>query len=149
MKEWGWIEDSPMKKVRKPQEPRGRVRFLSDEERNTLLETAKKSSNPFLYLVIVLALSTGMRQGEIMNLRCEDIDVFRGRIILHETKNGERRTVPLRGLAQELIQQHISTMSKDIGLLFPSKNNQHKPMDLRFCWKKVLKEAKNREFSIS
>lgn len=37
VKEWGWVEDSPISKVSKPKEPRGRVRFLDDEERERLL----------------------------------------------------------------------------------------------------------------
>jgi len=36
VREWGWLDDSPMRKVSKPKESRGRVRFLSDEERNRL-----------------------------------------------------------------------------------------------------------------
>ena len=59
VKEWGWLDDSPMLKVRKPKEPRGRSRFLSDEERQGLLKTCKVSRNPYLYTVVVLALSTG------------------------------------------------------------------------------------------
>ena len=38
VKEWGWIDDSPMRRVTKPRESRGRVRFLSDEERPRLLK---------------------------------------------------------------------------------------------------------------
>ena len=55
--EWGWLEDSPMRKVTKSTEPRGRVRFLSDEERERLLEACESSSNPYLYPVFVLAIS--------------------------------------------------------------------------------------------
>ena len=58
----GMARDSPMRKVIKPKEPRGRVRFLSDEERISLLDACKASANPYLYIVVVLALSTGMRQ---------------------------------------------------------------------------------------
>lgn len=82
MKEWGWLDESPMRKVTKPREPRGRVRFLSDEERTTLLKACIESSNPVLYTVVVLALSTGMRQGEIMNLYWEHVDLFRGLLTL-------------------------------------------------------------------
>ena len=48
VKEWGWIDDTPMRKVTKPKEPRGRVRFLSDEERERLLDACKKSQNPVI-----------------------------------------------------------------------------------------------------
>ena len=67
--EWGWIEDSPMRKVKKPKEARGRVRSLDDTERAKLLTACKASSNQYLYLCVVLALATGMRQGELMNLQ--------------------------------------------------------------------------------
>ena len=46
VKEWGWLEESPMRKVSKPKEPRGRVRFLSDDERERLLDACKASYNP-------------------------------------------------------------------------------------------------------
>ena len=93
--QWGWLDDSPLRKLTKPKEPRGRIRFLSDEERERLLTACKESQNPYLFTVIVVALSTGMRHGEILKLRWTDIDFARGRIVLHETKNGERRVVPL------------------------------------------------------
>jgi len=44
-KEWGWMEDSPMRKVTKPKEPRGRIRFLSPEEVDALLNACKESPN--------------------------------------------------------------------------------------------------------
>ena len=65
IKEFGWLESSPVGKITKPKEPIGRVRFLSDEERERLLLTCKQSYNSFLYVVVVLAISSGMRQSEI------------------------------------------------------------------------------------
>lgn len=141
VKEFGWLESSPISRVSKPKEPRGRVRFLDESEREALLKACQDSSNHFLYPVVVLALSTGMRQGEIMNLRWEDIDIFKGRITLHQTKNGERRAVALHGLALQLLQDLYSRRKQDIGLLFPSKENSNKPMDLRFPWEQALKKA--------
>ncbi len=141
MKEWGWLDDSPMRKVRKPTEPRGRVRFLDDQERISLLNACKDSTNPYLHPAFVLAISTGMRQGELMNLRWEDIDLFSGRIILNHTKNGDRRLVPVRGLALQLLLELKNKQKKDIGLLFPSHENPQKPMDLRFPWEQALKMA--------
>lgn len=140
VKEWGWLEDSPMRKVTKPKEPRGRVRFLSDEERTALLSTCKDSTNPYLYTVVVLALSSGMRQAEIMNLTWPDVDLQRGRIILHETKNGERRLVPLAGYALQLVRELDKVRCIDTTLLFPS-DDRRQPIDLRFPWEKALKLA--------
>lgn len=49
IKEFGWIDSSPVSKITKPREPLGRVRFLSDEERERLLLACKASYNSFLY----------------------------------------------------------------------------------------------------
>lgn len=145
IKEWGWLEDSPMRKVTKPTEPRGRVRFLNDVEKEVLLTTCKESSNPYLYIVVVLALSTGMRQGEIMNLCWEDVNLDVGRIILTETKNGDRRVVSLRGQALSLLRKFKEKCEKDFGLLFPSLKTK-KPIDLRFSWNQALKKAGIKDF---
>jgi integrase len=90
--EWGWLDDSPMRRVRKPKEPQGRERFLSDDERQRLLHECKVSRNPYLYLVVVLALSTGCRRMEMLSLTWRNVDLQRGIITLHTTKNRERRT---------------------------------------------------------
>ena len=50
VREWGWLEDSPMRKVTKLKESRGRVRFLDEHERERLLKACKESSNPHLFL---------------------------------------------------------------------------------------------------
>jgi integrase len=65
MKEWGWVDDNPLRKVTKPKEPRGRVRCLEQSDREALLEACAASTCALLYPVVVLAISTGMRRGEI------------------------------------------------------------------------------------
>lgn len=161
--DWGWLEDSPMRKVKKLTEPRGRVRYLSEDEvdtngetidgeRTRLLKACQASKNPYLHTVVVLALSTGMRQAEIMGLTWDDVDLHQGRITLHETKNGERRVVPLVGKALELLKEHSKVKRIDTSLLFPGKtdpkktNKPIKPMDLRSPWKAALKEAEIEDF---
>lgn len=108
IKEWGWIENNPILKITKPKEPRGRVRFLSDDEREKLLVAAKESKSEYLYLIIVLCLSTGARKMEILGLKWQNVDLERGIITLHETKNGERRILPIAGHALELMKQHYA-----------------------------------------
>jgi integrase len=147
VKEWGWVEDNPMRKVTKPKESRGRVRFLSDDERLGLLKTCKESKNPYLYPVVVLALSTGMRQGEIMGLTWDNVDLNRGKAILHETKNDERRAVAITGHALELLKQLSKVRRIDSHFVFPAKGNKsQKAMDLRAPWEAALKKADIQDF---
>lgn len=104
--DWGMIAESPLSKVRKRKEPRGRVRFLDQNEKKRLLDACHKSGSHRLYLIVVLALATGMRKGEILNLKWKDIDLLKGKAILHETKNGERRIVSITGHALSLLRDH-------------------------------------------
>ncbi|MGZ8216953.1 tyrosine-type recombinase/integrase [Methylomagnum sp.] len=156
--EWGWLEISPVGKVKKPSLPRGRVRFLSDEERARLLSACRESSNPLLYPAVVLALSTGMRAGEIMGLYWRDpkhppehrawgvVDVPGGRIVLHLTKNGERRVVPLVGHALDCVKELAKVRRLDTDLLFPGKADPSEPIDLRQPWEKALEKAEIHDF---
>ncbi|MGZ8927862.1 MAG: tyrosine-type recombinase/integrase [Methylobacter sp.] len=144
--EWQWIEDSPVRKVKKPKEPRGRVRFLDDGERQRLLKACKESKNDWLYLCVILALSTGMRQGELMGLKWQDVNLKDGFIILHETKNGDRRRVPLAGHGLELLQEHAKVRRLDTVLLFPGKRHKNKPIDLRDTFEYAVKRAEITNF---
>ncbi|MCB1820422.1 MAG: site-specific integrase [Candidatus Competibacteraceae bacterium] len=147
VKEYQWLPDNPLRKVAKPPEPRGRVRFLSDEERTRLLTACEASANPFLYPVVVLAISTGMRQGEIMRLEWRDVDLQRGWIVLRQTKNGEQRGIPLMGKARALLQEHARLRKRlDTPLLWPGREPQ-KPMDLRKAWEAALQQADIEDFT--
>lgn len=145
IKEFDWAETNPVRNVTKPKEPAGRVRFLDDQERTHLLETCQKSSNPYLYCVVVLAISTGMRQGEIMNLKWSNVDLFRKQIILEKTKNGTRRMVPIVRLAYDLLKDLSNGRNKATDLLFPGKKI-NKPIELRKPWINALKEAHIKDF---
>lgn len=144
--EWGWLEENPMRKVTRPKEPQGRVRFLSDDERKRLLIACKASKCKHLYPVVVLALSTGMRQMEMLRLRWPDIDMQRGYMILHETKNGERRAVPLVGHAKELITELAKVRRLDTDLVFYSERRPESPVFIRTPWGKALKDAGIKDF---
>jgi integrase len=103
IKEWQWMAVNPVLQISKPREVQGRTRFLSDEERERLFAVCKSSESNHLFTIVTLALSTGMRIGEILGLSWEDVDLKNSRITLLRTKNGERRVVPLVGEAYELI----------------------------------------------
>ncbi len=144
-KDWEWVERNPVLKVRKPKEPRGRVRFLSMKELSTLQEACKASRSPYLHTIFVLAVSTGMRRGEILSLRGEHIDLERNRIVLEDTKNGERRTVPLTSLARTLVSQRINAMADRKGFLF-ANSATGKPTDITKAWSTALEKAGIKDF---
>ncbi len=146
MKEYGWIEDNPFRKVTKPREARGRVRYLPDTEREELLKACKNSVNPDLYFAVVLALCTGARRSEQMNLTWEQVDLERGTILLHETKNGDRRTLPLTGPALELMEERSRIRRLDTNLIFPSNKNPRKPIYFEAAWRIAKEEAKIEDF---
>ncbi|MCZ6803422.1 MAG: site-specific integrase [Proteobacteria bacterium] len=141
MKEWGWIDDNPLRKVTKPKESRGRIRFLSDDEREILLKACKESPNPLLYPIVVIALSTGARRGEILSIRLNQIDLERGTITFFETKNNEIRVVPLVEHASDVVKDLIKVRRIDTDLLFPGKDSKQ-PIDIRAAWEAALKKAK-------
>ena len=138
--DWEWLEIHPVRKISKLKQPRGRVRFLSDDERERLLEACKDTDNPHLYNIVVLALSTGARKMEVVGLRWKDIDLERGTIILHETKNGERRVIPITGYARSLMQTQHENRDKKCDYVFPSKA-KCQPIDIRTAWENALTKA--------
>lgn len=145
LKEWEWLEINPFSRVKKPTEPRGRVRFLDDDERSRLIEVCLESSHKSLYPIVVLAISTGMRQGEILSLKWKNIDLSRSQLALHETKNNERRAVPIVGLAHEVLTKLSKVRRIDSPFVFPGKD-PNVPTTIRKAWGVVLQQAEIEDF---
>ncbi|MFA4888311.1 MAG: tyrosine-type recombinase/integrase [Candidatus Omnitrophota bacterium] len=89
--EWGKAEINPVMKVKLFRENNKRIRYLEKEEIKKLLDNCCEH----LRSIVIVALNTGMRKGEILNLKWRDIDFKRDIIYLYQTKNGERREVPM------------------------------------------------------
>lgn len=89
---WGKFSgENPVRKVKLFKENNQRLRFLEKEEMSKLLGNCNKT----LRSIVILAINTGMRKGEIMGLKWRDIDFQRGIIYLYYTKNGEKREIPI------------------------------------------------------
>jgi len=144
-REWGWMEENPMFKVSKKTEPRGRIRFLSDEERTALLDACEKASNPLIYLLVVIALSTGARFSEIINLKWHNVDLKRKMFYFMDTKNGENRAVPISSKAYSLLQEHSKVRQINSEYVFARPDGK-KPLDLRHQWEKVIENSKIKDF---
>ena len=143
--EWEWLDKSPMDKVKRPTEPRGRIRFLDDDERKRLLDAAQNHKNKHLYVIIVLAISTGMRQGEIMGLTWKDVNLSEGYAILHETKNDDVRRVPITGQALKLLKELNKVRRIDTNYIF-SDLTTTKPVFNHKAWEQIVKVAEIQDF---
>jgi integrase len=144
--EWEWLQEHPMGKIAKLPESRGRVRFLSDDERTRLLAACTEINSEFIYPLVVLALSTGARHGELINLQWKDVDFRRKAIVLQDTKNGERRVLPLAHHALELMQAQYEGRDKVSSLVFPSPREPSRPWESRAAWLAALEKAKIDDF---
>lgn len=109
-REWGWIKVSPMGDVRRPKSPQARTRRVSVSEADALClalgfdgESVASLSHE-VAVAFLLAIETAMRQGEILGLTWDRVDLARRVAHLPMTKNGSRRDVPLSTRAVELIE---------------------------------------------
>ena len=92
--DWEWMRELSLRKINLT-EPRGRVRFLDESETERILTAARDSDDPYLYPIVLIALTTGARRREILDLRWQDVDLKTGRAIIEHTKNKDRRTLAL------------------------------------------------------
>ncbi|MGB0320672.1 MAG: tyrosine-type recombinase/integrase, partial [Cycloclasticus sp.] len=137
-----YISINPCKNVRSLKVDNKRVRYLSDEEKPRLLNAAKAIGGKF-YLKVLMALTTGMRKGELDRLRWGDIDFERGLALLSDTKNGTSRHTPIPDVIMAEIKKHREIGN---GLLFPSTTNPETPYDYKKQWANCLKVAGIKDF---
>ena len=101
-REWGVaLPDNVVKNVTKPKVDRGRDRRLLAGEEQRLLLACSQSKNHWLIPLVIMAIETGMRRGELLNLNWNDIDLDKQVAHLEMTKNGTKRDVPLSSKAVE------------------------------------------------
>ena len=118
--EWGAISlSNPVRAVKRPTDSAARDRRLTPAERHQLLSEAAKLRNSQLYLSILIALETAMRQGEILNLRWDDVDMDRGIISVRDAKNGHNRKVVM----SNRLATHLATVQRSDNDLFSIKSS--------------------------
>jgi integrase len=139
------LDSNPCLHIKKLTEPEGCTRILSDEERVNLVQACKGCTKyPEMLPIVLLAITTGMRRGEILNLRWADINFKTERIILWNTKNGETRTAPLVGPALVALRARAKIRPIDnIAHIFPSRveGNSMNFFHLDHAWRLVKRDA--------
>lgn len=132
--EWGLLEYNPCHKI-PHQHEKGRERYLQPDEQQALLEACAGSKHSMLHSMLVLSLSTGIRQGEMMALRWTDIDMKKGLLFVRDSKNSKPRTIPL---TQTAIAALKSTQAGKVVYMGPVFGGGLFP---RHAWTVAVREA--------
>jgi integrase len=82
---------------------------------------------------------------ELLTLKCQDVDLKRARIILHHTKNRQRRTIPLTGIALAEMKRLVPVRRLGTPFVFGSKDGTGPP-DIWRPWKRALQEVEIEDF---
>lgn len=140
-KDWGVHIENPVALIRRPQNGKARERRLEPGEEERLLAAlvpgestngrfASGARNAFIKPLVLFALETAMRRGELLSLRWENIDLKKCVAHLPDTKNGEARNVPLSSRAKTVLE----AMPRSIGgNVFPASEDALKKAFARAC----------------
>jgi integrase len=140
---WGYLAQSPTDQVKLLKVPKSKIRFLSKEECALLLGACTSSRFRGMYEVVAMAISTGMRRGEIFRLKWEDIDFERKRLVVNScrgghTKNYESRTIPMNEFLMSVLKNwHGVPDSPYVFSLDNGKPGAHIPYHFRVALKKA------------
>lgn len=135
--EWGIpLQSNPLKLIRRPRNAQGRDRRLASGEYEKLVREAAKSRNRYFRPIIIIAVETGMRRSEILNLRLKDIDIERKQLRIRTSKNGQARSVPLSPRGFEAVASILSPDNDAEAFLFPIT-----PNSLRQGWEHIRLRA--------
>ncbi|SOY56729.1 tyrosine-type recombinase/integrase [Cupriavidus taiwanensis] len=139
----GW--QNPCRAVPARTADNARTRFLNPAERKRLLAVAKVSTWNRLYLLVLMALTTGARKGELLSLRYRDLDLEAGTAHLHRTKNGDERVLPLPPAVVAEIRR-LGKAPHPEALLFHRIGHWDKPFTIDKAWKTALQAARIEDF---
>jgi len=135
--DWGYANKNPVTKVDFLQEKTSlRDRELTEEEEVLLFEAAP------LYLknIMIVALYTGMRRGEVLNLRWENVDFEERTIKIVETKDNEDRTVPMNSEVFNLLYALRSKNGKS-EYVFPNPKTGKPYVDIKRAFNNACRKA--------
>jgi integrase len=120
---------NPLDGLRLDYKDNRRERRLKDGEHEKLLQAARTRQNPFIEKIVIFAIETGMRRGEILGLHWDQLDFQRRSVSILESKNGYSRTIPLTPIALALLRG----IDRETKRVFPITANA-----LRMAWERML-----------
>lgn len=141
-----WVTDNPCRKTPKATEKEFEAFVIKEEEIAALLDACDAHGWLWLRVLIVLALCTGARRGELLGLTWDRVDLERSEVRLNKTKNGKQRTVPLAPPARKALsgwyEQQADESGALMGYVFVDPKDPHRPRtDIDRCWTAVRRDA--------
>ena len=142
MDEWFLIENNPAR-IRQLKENNTRDRVLTPDEQERLVTACEVSEEVSLLPFMLIAMGSGCRAGELLNLRWKDVDLENGVAILRNTKNGDTRSIPIMGYALDTLKNHRKAFATiPMGGAFVFSNNTGRvPFAYHLSWDKARKAA--------
>lgn len=140
---WGLYEGPiPTDNVKVPQSDSRRMRFLTKAEAKTLLDSLH-SRSPHLWRMALVSLYTGLRAGEVFNLRWEHVNFTSGTITVMDAKNTENRVVHMPEQVQQALKSwHMQSKGRMGFLVFPKQHTQNTPLsEIGSHFKVIVREC--------
>ena len=131
--EWGYyLPTNPVDLVSKPRLNKPRDRRVGKDDINTLMHSLRQTKVAYLKPLILIALETGLRQGELVKLMWCDVDLDSRLLKVKDTKNAEDRVVPLSKKALSILQS-LPRLGEAVF------NTSHS--SLQNAWKRLIKRS--------
>ena len=137
------LRTNPCFEVRKFKGEVRRKRYLLPDEEARLMQ-ALVGRHAHLRLIVMIALHTGMRRGEILRLSKQDLDFHRGEIHVTKTKTDRDREVPMTPTLERELKARCTTINSDF--LFANPNTKLPITDIKHGFESACEKAGIREF---
>ena len=141
VREWEWTDSNPLTRVPSERVNNARDRWLYLEEEQKLLEAIPE----WLREIVIFALNTGMRRGEILSLTHRGVNLKRRTIMVFQSKNGERRTIPLNKAAMAILRGRIRSVKTD-HVFYTMNHTPHHPNNVGRDFKRYVETAGIKDF---
>jgi integrase len=143
LKEWDWVKENPCCRVKMERENNERERVLGYDEEERLLEVCPS----WLREIVIFALDTGAREGEILGLDDKMVDLFRKIVTILQSKTGQYKTIPLTTRVLEILKANLKVRHLHCNLIFSSENGTRiTASNLGRAFRKALKSAGIEDF---
>lgn len=132
------ISENPMRFVKKLTEPDPRERFLLPDERDRLMKVLQSEGNEQLLAIVLIAVLTGWRRGQILSLQKTSLDPRTQSVKLIKSKGAKSRFVPVASVVWELLSS-LSEMTDQF--LFTNPKTGTRLMDFGKTWETACRNA--------